>query len=234
MKWGRLFKARNDEIGLGVCVSYPKSGRTWLRVMLDELGIPLRYAHGGSAFHQDRFRSPSDFLGKSKVLFLHRGPIDTTVSGFFQVTKREAWRGLFTGSMSEFIRSPLGITRTLRFNSTWLDALPGEEALATTYEALHMDTDAELRRIAEWLGVSASAERIAEASQAGQFETMKAKETAGSYSDKYDHRLEPSDVTDPNSFKVRRGVVGGYRKYLSDADIEFCFQLMRKDAAGRM
>src|SRR5688572_6892842 len=33
---------------LGVVVSFPKAGRTWLRVMLDELGLPFDYRHDGS------------------------------------------------------------------------------------------------------------------------------------------------------------------------------------------
>jgi hypothetical protein len=219
-----LFKAKKAEYGIGLCVSYPKSGRTWLRVMLDELGAPLRFAHGGSAFHMKAFRAPEDLLAKGKVLFLHRDPIDTVVSGYFQVTRREAWRNLFEGNISQFVRDRrLGITRTLRFNSMWLKAASGNDAiLVTTYESLHSDPISELRRIAAWFGVSASEEQLQRAVAAGRFETMKANEKAGGYEESYQHRLRPADSEDPESFKVRKGIVGGYRQYLTDDDIEFC------------
>lgn len=234
MKLRYLLRQKAEE-GLGACISYPKSGRTWLRVMLDELGVPLEYAHGGSAFHQDRFRKPTHFLGRRKrVLFLHRDPIDTTVSGYFQVTKREAWRGLFEGTISEFVRSPLGISRTLSFNSMWLKAASDETALVSTYEALHHDPAAELRRICHWFGISPDDTQLAGAKQAGNFETMKAKEASGGYESSYDHRLRPADAADPNSFKVRRGVVGGYRQYLSEEDVEFCNNAIGREARSML
>lgn len=219
-----LFRAKKAEYGIGLCISYPKSGRTWLRVMLDEMGVPLQFIHGGSAFHSQAFRAPKDFLKKRRVLFLHRDPIDTVVSGYFQVTKREAWRNLFAGNISEFVRDErLGITRTIRFNSMWLDAASNNEAvLITTYESLHSDPISELRRIASWFGVSVGDEQIQKAVAAARFDTMKAKETGGDYEEGYQHRLRPANPEDPDSFKVRKGIVGGYHQYLTDGDIAFC------------
>ena len=40
---------------------------------------------------------------------------------------------------------------------------------------------------------------------------MKKLEAAGAFDSKI---LKPGNVTDPESFKVRRGKVGGYREYL--------------------
>ena len=59
-------KKLNSERGL--MVSFPKSGRTWVRVMLDSVNCKLRYTHDGSDL---------------PLLFLHRDPRDTAVSGFF-------------------------------------------------------------------------------------------------------------------------------------------------------
>ena len=228
-----LFKKKNIETEVGLCISYPKSGRTWLRVMLDELGVPLRFSHGGSAFHSRNFRPPRYFLDKKRALFLHRDPIDTTISGYFQVTKREAWRNLFNGSVSEFIRDDkLGIVRTLRFNSMWLDAASNNEAvLVTTYESLHSDPISELRKIANWFGVSVSNEQLEKAVVAGRFDTMKAQEATGGYEESYHHRLRPANPDDPASFKVRKGVVGGYREYLTEDDIAFCKERILQNRA---
>jgi hypothetical protein len=51
---------------------------------------------------------------------------------------------------------------------------------------------------------------------------MEKAEGTGSY------KLRPADRTDRESFKVRRGKVGGYADYLGDAEIEL---LNRKMAA---
>jgi hypothetical protein len=40
--------------------------------------------------------------------------------------------------------------------------------------------------------------------------------------------LHPGDVLDPESFKVRRGKVGGYREYLSAADQEYAANALRE------
>jgi hypothetical protein len=40
--------------------------------------------------------------------------------------------------------------------------------------------------------------------------------------------MDPRDVRDPESFKVRRGKVGGYRKYLSVEDLADRNQSLRR------
>jgi len=39
--------------------------------------------------------------------------------------------------------------------------------------------------------------------------------------------LQPADASDPESYKVRRGEIGGYRHYLSAADIAYLEGKMR-------
>ena len=48
---------------------------------------------------------------------------------------------------------------------------------------------------------------------------MQKLEAAGAFDSKI---LRPGDVRDPESFKVRRGKVGGYREYLSAEDQRSC------------
>src|SRR5438046_10268684 len=51
-----------------------------------------------------------------------------------------------------------------------------------------------------------------------RFDNMQKLEAAGAFDSKI---LRPGDVRDPESFKVRRGKVGGYREYLSAEDQEY-------------
>ena len=57
-----------------------------------------------------------------------------------------------------------------------------------------------------------------------RFENMQKLEAAGAFDSNI---LHPGDVRDPESFKVRRGKVGGYREYLSAADQQFAGEAMR-------
>ena len=38
--------------------------------------------------------------------------------------------------------------------------------------------------------------------------------------------LQPGDVNDPESYKVRRGKIGGYVDYLDPSDVEYADQAM--------
>jgi len=62
---------------------------------------------------------------------------------------------------------------------------------------------------------------IEETVQRNSFERMQRRERDGSYL-RYKNRLKPGDPRDINSYKVRRGKVGGYQDELSDSDIEYC------------
>ena len=71
-------------------VSFPKSGRTWLRVMLDDIALKARFSHDGSDHVFRRSFSELDAdksrYAQDSVLLLVRDPRDTVVSGYFQVT----------------------------------------------------------------------------------------------------------------------------------------------------
>jgi hypothetical protein len=203
---------------VGFCVSYPKSGRTWLRVMLHAVQLRLRFTHAGSEGPHN-FRGPWRFGGK--VVFLHRDPLDTVVSNYFHVTKRRQftpdWRDC---SMSDFVRSRLGIVRIMDFNTTWLRALRTRSATIVTYEQMRADPGAVLRLLLHSFDQTVDDETIQLAVAAGSFDIMRQQETAGN---KYnDVQLNLRDPSDPETYKVRRGIVGGYRDYLSAEDIEYC------------
>jgi len=64
-----------------------------------------------------------------------------------------------------------------------------------------------------------------EALEFSRFENMQKLEAAGAFDSKI---LHPGDVRDPESFKVRRGKVGGYREYLSAEDQAFAASALAK------
>jgi hypothetical protein len=208
---------------LNLCISYPKSGRTWLRVMLADLGVACDYTHLDTGAdkpswgrHYRELRPPAA-PEDARVLFLHRDPRDTVVSFFHEMTKRNrlaagrALQFLVQGripprTLGAFVRSPrYGIEKTIRFNLACAAGLPG---LHVGYEALRSDPAEQLLRIVRHFGSDAPIERVRSVVLANSFEKMRAKEASGAYGT---YMLRPRDPADPDSYKVRRGKIGGWR-----------------------
>lgn len=214
-------------------ISFPKSGRTWLRVMLDNLKLPANYTHDGSGHsrtgHVEEIEpATGDYAGKSMV-FLFRDPRDTVVSGFFQTSKR---LGGYRGTISDFIRDPHhGIEKIIRFNMEWLergDSLGPFHSL--TYEDLKSDTAGALAQIVAFVGAERSAEEIQAAVDEASFDKMRDMELTGALGEVYGRAMLPADSEDPQSFKVREGLVGGFRNHLSEDDIAYCDEILKRFA----
>lgn|GEM_PF-813779 len=211
-------------------ISFPKSGRTWLKVMFDELGIDARFSH---AFAQTAGHLLSDIDGKEHrrselTLVLIRDPKDTVVSYFHACTRRgglhEQMRHLYPSTLSAFIRDPrFGVEKIARFNLFWCAVAAGTEGMSVlTYEALHAHTAQMLAEAGRHFGHAPSPEDVARAVEAGSFQTMRSREASGAYRQRYGRQLSPGRPDDPDSFKVRKGRVGGYTEEMTTADIEWC------------
>lgn len=203
-----------------IVVSHPKSGRTWLRYMLDHLGIHLAYTHQRPATPL-----PPGWEGK-KIIFLHRDPRDTAVSHWFARTKRRP--GGYSGPLSELLRDPeLGLAAVVRLNLFWRERLGREGGLILSYEALHADTLGELRRAVAFARGHAGPEpALREAVAAGRFDNMRAVEASGRGARLYGDVLEPADPADPDSYKTREGQIGGWRRHFTGADAAFADKLL--------
>lgn len=210
-------------------VSFPKSGRTWLRVMLDRIGVAAAYRHDG-ADHRTRLpltELSADKSGyrRSPVLLLLRDPRDTLVSGFFQAQKR---LNLPVTNLSDFIRDPRhGIEKIIRFNSLWFAAGQTFKSFGiVSYESLHQDIETAVSAIVSFAGERAKLDRVSDAILWARFENMRAREVDGQLAGVYGEILAPADPADLESYKTRRGVVHGFVDYLSADDIAYCNQVL--------
>jgi sulfotransferase family protein len=226
-------------------ISYPKSGRTWLRALIgkylslehgipedailstgfvtSESGLPkVSFSHDESAMqdglrYQDLSRDRSKYAGR-KVILLARDIKDTLVSAFFQATKR---RNLFEGSISEFIRTDeYGVRKILAYYEVWLGNrdVPGA-LLFIRYEEMHKDAGAVLKAVLEFIGVEAiDDDRVASSVDYCAFENLRRLEEKNEFKTSI---LKPMGDGDPDGFKVRKGQVGGYTEYLSQEDVAY-------------
>jgi hypothetical protein len=94
-----------------------------------------------------------------------------------------------------------------------------DKFLLVRYEDLQADAARELGRVLDLVGLPDVRPDIIEAAVAyAAFGNMRLLEQQGYFGD---GRLRPRDPADPESFKTRRGRVGGYADYLQAEEIAF-------------
>jgi len=230
---GRIGR-RLDPRARPVVVSYPKSGRTQLRVMLHAAGVAVRFSHAGAGETRglalEGLRAGPAYWRRNRVLFILRDPRDTAVSAFFQATRRSR---VFHGDFASFLRDPVhGLEKILFYHLLWLEAAGTfKDFMLLEYEALQSDPMRHFGRAAGFLSsrpLDHSA--LARAVEAGRFGAMRRLEESGEGAALFGIALTPGDPEDPDSYKTRRGVVGGWRGYFAPADValaESLFQLYR-------
>ncbi len=240
-------EARKLALSDAVIVSYGKSGRTWLRVMLSRFyqtkyGLKTRQLLGFDNYHRKNPKIPKlffthdnylkDYTGQKdskadyyghKVVLLVRDPRDVAVSQFFQWKFRmrpgKKDLNLYPEhgseiSLYDFVRREL--PRIVEFLNLWAQELPKlDKLLLLRYEDLRADTAGELKRILDFLGTLGIQAEIEDAVAFASIENMRKLEEekkfwlSGS-------RLIPKDKANPNSYKVRRAKVGGWRDYFTE------------------
>jgi len=184
----------------------------------------------------------SRYKGK-KVIFLVRDPRDTFVSNYFQKKKRvkesrtlflfrkrgHERRVPFEGELAEFMSFPIGgFDSLLGFLGIWeRQRTTPDGFLLVRYEDLHEDPRRELRRALEFAGVTGvSDEVVDEAVRFASFDSMHKMEKEQTFKV---GKMKPADKNDGESFKTRKGKVGGYVDYLTEEQIA---ELNRKMAAA--
>jgi hypothetical protein len=228
-----------------VIVSFGKSGRTWLRVMLSRLyqvkhRLPRRIMIGFDNLHFMNRAVPKiffthdnylkDYTGNidskadfydHKVVLLARDPRDVAVSQFFQWQYRmkpnKKVLNKYPGegeevSMFDFVMDPdTGLPKIIDFMNLWArerSRIKGFFLLR--YEDLRTRGEETLRALLEFMGTPGTDAEIHEAIEFSSYENMKKMEQKKTFW-LSGGRMRPKDRNDPNTYKVRRAKVGGYR-----------------------
>jgi hypothetical protein len=252
-----------------IIVAHPKSGNTWLKVMLTRLygirhgiaaedfskypsladsnpAIP-RFAATNGWYSYERAigdklqpEAPDSKLKHKPVMLLARNPLDIAVSWFFQFTKRQSAhkQELINADLAhpvdrsnidmwDFVRhSDIGLNSLIDFLNYWERALAKlDKTLLTNYESLRADPGAVLRQITTLMGDSFADEDIQEAVDFGSFDNLRKLESEGFFRS---GGLTLRNPRDPESFKVRRAKVGGYRDYFTPEQADELEALVRE------
>ena len=255
----RLELAKAERAGL-LIIAHPKSGNTWLKVMLSRLyqarhGLPDSlinssdelarrnpaiprvsatngyYSYEGAIGRALALDAPDSALRHKPVVLLARNPCDIAVSWYFQFTKRQSARkqelinhfiehpiDRRTVTMWDFVRhSDIGLPSLIVFLNTWERNVGNlERSLVLRYEDLRAEPAKTLKQVTALMGETFSDREIDEAVSFASFENLRRLETGGFFRQ---GGLTLRNPKDPDSFKVRRGKVGGYRDYFTPEQI---------------
>jgi hypothetical protein len=256
--------ARTDLLIIG----HPKSGNTWLKVMLSRLyqvrhGLPAsvivtsdelarrnpavpritatngHYSYEGAVGEVLAAGAADAPLRHKPIVFLARHPCDIAVSWFFQFTKRQSAHkqelinhfithpiDRRTVAMWDFVRhSDIGLPSLIDYLNRWqrnAAALP--RAITIRYEDMRTQPQVTLRQIGELMDERFTDDEIEEAVSFGAFDNLRQLETGGFFRQ---GGLTLRNAGDPESFKVRKAKVGGYRDYFTPEQVAELDQLVR-------
>ncbi|NUQ18089.1 MAG: hypothetical protein HOP95_06500 [Sphingomonas sp.] len=240
-----------------VVVSFPKSGRTFVRAMLarlyqrrfgiDERGllefVTLRHApeetprvlftHAGDAMRRaEQIRvTPSDYAGK-KLVLLARHPADIAVSRYHHLKHRsrdKTRQRLADQPLESFIWTNEGGIPSITAFLNQFVALPGVTIIR--YEDFLADPRKSLKIMAQAIGMRTDTKDIADAVEFGSLANLKKLERERYFTSS---RLQRTRKGDAQSGKVRSGKTDGYRAELSAEAAERIDDYLRDQLDARL
>jgi hypothetical protein len=230
---------------LRMIVSFPKCGRTWFQFLFSRYMLNIRKTredipltrmtttHGG-ALEITRL-SPSlswfPIIRKlvhlnRKTIFLVRDPRDVLVSWYFHTTRREKIIDE-TMLLSDFLRGEhTGVARLTLFYNIWQYVISRKicpTVQIVRYEDMMTNTFGKMSEALTFWELPIDEAILKQSIEESSFDMMQKVERARGERDTSDvyFELKPGNVNDPDSYKVRRGVVGGYVDYMSKDDIAY-------------
>ncbi len=255
-KWHRkkIAKLKGSE---AVLLRYPKSGVTWLRVMISHIyqqrsGNRIAHLIGSNEFAEAMPQAPrllianenmgvdnetvKKMISGRKVILLVRDPRDIAVSLYFHFSKRATKLEHLSYGIPENVRemslyaflmnAEFGLRNVIDYLNFWSRSLRGSpNALVIRYEDLRRAPADGLRQVMHILSPGTTEAEIEEAVSFSDFEKMKEREAQGATDVSI---LAASDESDSDSYKVRRGKVGGYVDYLSPEEKDRVDQMVRE------
>ncbi len=233
-----IFKDKRPDVA---CISFPKSGRTWVRFALGLAGSDVEFTHAGygtkdvkeigNAFDRVYPR----YFGRRNIL-LYRNPLDVAVSMYHQIHNRnfspsnpqyEEIRSKLASldrlppqQLDDFVLHPVwGCGNVAAYNAAHLKHFEGDhDAITVRYEELRADPRTHFARMLDFAGTkNYDIDKVVEGSS---FERMRAIELGEDREVRKTHRLYGLHNGDENTLKVRKGEVRGYRHALRPETIE--------------
>jgi hypothetical protein len=228
-----------------VLISFPKSGRTFVRAMLARLfqrkfGIDERslldfptlrdsaqevprllVTHAGDAMREaEEIRVDAADYGHCRIALLARHPGDIAVSRYHHLKHRsrdKARRRLADQPLDTFVWSEKGgIPAIVKYLNEWAGLRRnGLPVTIVRYEDFLNEAQKTLGELAAAVGLVVDSEDLADAVEFANFRNLKRREQEGYFQSA---RLRPAKEGDERSSKVRAGGSGGYHARLGEVE----------------
>jgi hypothetical protein len=123
-------------------------------------------------------------------------------------------------SVYEFVKGQdQGLAHIINFLNNWARELPQiKNLLVVRYEDLRAHPEQEMARIVAFLGMEVNEAYLRDTAEFASVENLRKKEQ-DNYFWRSGSRVQAKNVKDPNTFKVRKAKVGGYRDYFDDDQV---------------
>jgi hypothetical protein len=228
-------------------VSFPKSGRTFVRVMLARL-YQSRYGHPETELlefkgltrsgkrlprllftHDGDAMRPAEAVATSKgpyrhckVALLARHPADVAVSRYHHLRHRSddpARKRLSDQPLDSFVWTGKGgVPAIVAFMNAWATAKKEPRDFAIfRFEDFRHTPHPTLAALARFVGLDCTDEEISDAVEFARFENLREREREGYFKS---DRLGARKPGEEGSAKVRSGKAGGYRGVLTPEQCE--------------
>ena len=184
-----------------ILVSFPKSGRTWVRVMLDKTKGKGLYTFT----HDQRYHD-------LPMLYLVRCPLDTVVSYYHQRVYRQYDKTAKKQTIDEFCID--WIDKIIKHHFFFLENKK-ENTMVIKYEDLIADTYSVMYEVLKHYDISTKG--LEKAIEYGSYDNMKTLHLDRNNSKGY--YLRHKNSKDPNAMKVRKGKIGTHREELQHETI---------------
>lgn len=239
------YESRPDDVFI---VTYPKSGTTWLQMILYQLTsdgrmdfqhINTKSPHFEEEFI-DRNRRFEDLApprifkshlpyakipkGRGKYIYVMRDGLDVAVSYFYHYKAYKRFAGTFDQFFERFLDGEVAYGSWFEHLSGWLPNRAGLDVLFIRYEDLRDDLEGAIQRIAEFCGQEARPADLSRIVERCRFDFMKRHE------EKFDlaHGFLTKHGFGSNRF-LRKGETGDWRNHLSaDQERKFLERFERR------
>jgi hypothetical protein len=232
-------------------VSFPKSGRTWVRFVLGQAiqtqygiakerklaldstlykmvtGKSIKISHDYGAREDAGYSGMNKRAFKGKRVFLLTRDIRDTLVSYYH--HRYDRFGKIDMPLSEYVRSEIyGARKIALFYRSWHDNQHLPSAfLRVRYEELRQEPFPQMRRIADFLLLNVISDDVLQAAcDAGEFSNMRRLELNNEIV--LLSRDGDASKMSENATRVRKGKVGGYTEELSADDLAYIDQVVEE------
>jgi hypothetical protein len=239
----KTFDLRPDDIFI---VSYPRSGTTWMQMILYQLSTDgsMDFKHIsqhitffenalGVVANLDRLPSPRIFKthlsyknipkGPCKYIYVSRNGKDVAVSYYHYYTTHMGFRGDFSKFFELFMKGGVRYGSWFEHVKGWEQHYADSNVLHLTYEDLKVDLEGSIRKISEFCKFEIEPERIPGIIERCGFAFMKQHES------KFDSITEVAlqAKVKLNEF-IRKGEVGQWKEQMNEQQQGIFNQAMKK------